>query len=548
LLNLQRNLASYKYRDCLCFAGIFLVSLLCGWLLSLAYPDGMATYETSGYWSIARDFHWLSPNKYDWIRTIPFGAVLTLSSNFSNPSNAIYWLNTAIFSLNGALVFVLGRLLFGSPRWALALALCALWFEVVSMRLFFFGLQMTADPLMAELIYLGVLLALIGWLGQQRLVFICAYAIFGLAAFLKPAAVSLFTVWIPFAILSWSAWTGELRTRLAVVCASVLITIAPLALWSLRNLYLYGALRSTGFVGYQLLQAALPTMSDRDQIFDDPRVNAAFLKAVRECEQLNNLSLDPSADARVRQRTYESFYIWGTGPGEFFAHRTDPHWQPPIERLGPGKLFALDADAGRAACRIIASHPADYLGRVMREYVDSFSPLALPVFAYETYQVDPVIAYNTSAALANSTDFLLYRAVGRPVAMHCNLTVAQFLGAIHNNSIFAWFLDCYYVTQLVLCHLIFIAAVICYGYSTIPGSRFYNVDSIRKIAIVEIMLFLTVASHYAVISLVQIAQVRYSIGCDIELHLLVLVAFFAGIKGLARLMRRSDPVGSLNPE
>src|SRR6516165_8255349 len=180
---------------------IFFLSMFFCWLLSLAYPEGLVNEETPTYWLIQKDFHWFASNQLDWYRTIPYGALLGFASMFKNPTGVLYWVNSLIFSMDCALVFVLGRMLFASHKLALALAASTLLFEVASMRTFYNNLGVSTDAMFGELITLGVLLILVGWLGKKWRLLLLGYFVFGLVAFIKPAGTSVWLIWLPFAIV-----------------------------------------------------------------------------------------------------------------------------------------------------------------------------------------------------------------------------------------------------------------------------------------------------------------------------------------------------------
>ncbi len=112
--------------DYFCYVGVFLLYLVSCWLLSLAYPQGLVTEETLSYWWLQRDFQLFTSNQLDFFRTIPYGTLLSIFSHFDNPTISLYWLNALIFSVNGVLVFVLGRLLFASRLSALVLSVSCL--------------------------------------------------------------------------------------------------------------------------------------------------------------------------------------------------------------------------------------------------------------------------------------------------------------------------------------------------------------------------------------------------------------------------------------
>src|SRR5262249_28283959 len=150
------------------------------------------------------------------------------------------------------LIFVLGRSLSASRPASIALALTALVVEVAAMRTFFSNLQATADPLFAELTYLGVLLALTGWMRSSQLAFVAGYAILGLAALTKTVGLSLLPLWICFAVLACWSGSGPLRKRYTTILVSIVLLVGPVGLWSLRNYYIYGTPKTNALGGCSL--------------------------------------------------------------------------------------------------------------------------------------------------------------------------------------------------------------------------------------------------------------------------------------------------------
>jgi hypothetical protein len=317
-----------------------------------------------------------------------------------------------------------------------------------------------------------------------------------------------------------------------VMIASIIAITAPIGVWSIRNLCLYGSLRSTGFSGYPLLQAVLPLLLDQDKVLDDPKANTDFIAAVRVCQQRNRLPRVSALDAAGRERVYEAFFIWGIGPGEFLARSIDPNWQPPIQRLGSKKMFELDAQAGKIAWRIIAAHPMEYVSRVAREYLDLFSPLSLPELVYENYYSNPQRTYDASAHLPMSVDYRIYKQFGKAVSANSDFEIAKEIGALHENPLVKAFLEYYFRLQAFLCHLIFLSAI--FGYIVLRRQNLQGgkLQLLCRIAVAEIMLFATVASNYLLVALVQVAKLRFAIPCDIELHLMSLIALLAACVSL----------------
>jgi hypothetical protein len=532
-----------KSVDCIGFGLMVALSLFLGWLLSLAYPQGIITIETQGYWWVADRFRWFSANKWDWIHTIPYGLVLTICSKFKNPTNAIYWLNTGLFSLNIGLVYLLGRALYMKRLAGFGLSLCLLLFEFFSMRIFFVHLHATADPFVGELVFMGVLLALLGWLWCLPLPFIAAYAIFGLAAFTKPACMSLFPVWIIFAALTWLSQPGRLSHKCATILLSVFLLVFPVVFWTARNYFIYGFLKLQES-GSFFLKAALPFLDEKDQVFPDKRRNAEFIAAVNESTQRNMSSQDfkGTPGCFIRLHNYEQYFFTGTGvtgPFDFLAGLKQPsqeaRWNMAYSQSP--RMYAIDAEAGRIAFCIIKTHPLPYLGRVLQEYTFMFSPKELVPNLSETYQSDPDIAYETHVTWRVCKDGRLYPGRSRPDANLSNRDWAKALGGFCGRSAMQSFLGFYYANQLAISHLIFAGALVTFIRARLNSSKTPSLTEAEKVAIVLIMLFLTTAFNYAVVGLCEVARFRYGLIGDLELHLLLLIALFTAIGALLKAGR-----------
>lgn len=524
-------LRELKHKELTLGLSIFVLSMFMGWILSLCYPDGITNQETKGYWWISTDFHLLAPNLYDWVRTIPYGVVLRICSQFPHPTHVIYWINTSMFSVSAALVLVLGRLLFASLAAGFGLAMSLLVFEFVCMRLFFHNLHATADPFFAELVHLGILLTLIGWLRPARVLFIFGYAILGLAAFTKPVGLSFLPVWSLFGCYVFWTNNGKSLGKL-VITVSIILLWCPSLLWSLRNDYIYGPSETLGNFGFSMLQAVFPLMSDQDQLLDDPSANANFKAAVRATERENKIKWADNTPALTRQEWYDCYFGIGNEPSiplVLLTKMADPHWtdKKPGSGWDSKEMHKVDAIAGKLAWKIIRAHPQEFFHRFKVEYVTMFSPLHLPPMEWESYKSDPEIAYRERDIGDFEPNFFLYPRCGRPLATASNKSLAHGLGNfLYNQSIQAA-LRLYYANQFWLPHLIFLGALVSFVWATANRRQIGQRTNIDQIAVVLVMLFVTTAFDYATVSLCQVARLRYAIaGGDIELHLMFLIALY----------------------
>lgn len=523
------------WHDCTCFAGVVFLALFFGWLLSLAYPEGLVDEDTATYWAIVKNFSWVSVNQMDWLRTVPYGALMDFASKCSSPTGLLYWINTVIFALNCGLIFVLGRLLFGTARRAIALAVSTLLFEVVNLRSFYVNLQLTADPLVAQLIFFGVLLSLTAWLTQKRWLFIAAYAVFGYSTFIKPVAVFLFPLWIPLAFLFWNRRDEQALKRWLTTAASVAVLILPAALWSLRNYFVYGYAKGWALAGVSLLLANLPLMTSQDRIFDDARASQDFIVLLRSYESSFRVrSEQASAESRL-PGLYERYFLLGqaNNPFQVLAKVANPDWQLSSERRpiswGGRQLFMMDNTAWSAALRLIQAHPWDYLDRVGRAYVKLFTPSAFTTNAADSFQSDPVSSYRYWDLDwgPRSLDYKLFPGKGRPDVSKCNRAAAALLDALHNNLIAQLLLNSYYAFEFFISHLIFLIALLLYARGHKSNNDAAKVEPANRMAVVLMVLFLTAASLYGGCAVFQLTRLRYVLSGELELHLLFIIALLS---------------------
>lgn len=538
-----------RQRDYACFFGTFFLAAFFCWLLSLAYPEGLINEETLTYWLLQKDFHWFSANQLDWYRTIPFGALLGFCSRFENPTSLVYWLYSLVFSLDIAITYVLGRILFSSQRLGLALSMSALLFEVFAMRTLYNNLGMSTDAIFGELVTLGALLALIAWLTKKPSLLLSSFAIFGLTAFIKPSGLALWPVWLPFAFCFVRRQTKDLKRQLAWLAASLILLTGPIAFWSLRNYCIFGYAKSSGLGGCLFLQGVLPLLDGREVLFADRRVNADFHIAVQECERDNIKRYRPTEGPAFRRfLRYERSFFYGPSKLTAFhvlARVTDPTWNKIGYQLltaqNPWHMFRMDAEAGRVAMLIVLNHPLPYLCRVASEYVDMFSPLSVWTSPLYVYQANPNVAY-TFWDRPNQGPRYPYPELygGKPGASgrNSNLDVAKLLGFLHDNILITPLLTCYYACQFLLSHLLFFSAVFLFFLLRKNTWKFPRPESTRLVALSMIMMFLTAAANYLIFASCHVSKLRYQLAGDMLLHLLLLLGCFEAVRSAAPSWRQ----------
>lgn len=527
--------------------GVFLVALFFCWLFSLAYPESMYNEETFSYWALWHSFKLFSPNAFDWCVTIPFPALMALYNHFPNPSHTAYWFNAILFAFNMAATFLLGRLLFGSIRIGVGLAISMLAFEIVVMRIFYCNLLVCSDPLIAELTYLGALLALIGWLRCSQKQFISGYALLGLSCFVKPIGLSLLPAWIIFALIACYHQPNK-KQRIATLVASLALLIAPVLLWSLRNYFVYGSFKCSAVFGTSLLRVVFPLLEDEDRLFEDEKLNRDFVASVRSCEALGPYPRDVNLPLKIRSLRNEDYFIYGgsfKNPFVVLADLTDPGWTGDrwrIDSLQGRLLFKLDAVSYPLALKIVQAHPLGYIRRVAREYVDIFNPAVMLEDPWDTFDGDPLKTYGywRKDLGRRPVDLQFFPSMGIPSGISSNKQVTYAFKAIYDTPIIAKFRSWYFASELFVSHLIFLAAIACLLYR-------HAQPNLRNLSIVLIMLFLSAALPNLGVAACQVDKSRYALFGEMELHLLFIIASFAlatWLTALAIRWKRQQSPGS----
>ncbi|PWU03699.1 MAG: hypothetical protein C5B53_00145 [Candidatus Melainabacteria bacterium] len=514
------------------------------WLLSLAYPQGLATEETWTYWQLKKNFHWFEPNQLDFFRTIPYSALLGASCRFANPTGALYWLNGVMFSLDIAVVFILGRLLFSSRVAAILLAVFSLAFEVTSMHIFYFNLQLCPDPLYAELVFLASNISLIAWLKKQPYLLLFASCILGFSAFLKPAGAVICVLWLTFIIIVLFRQSVQAQKTFALIAICSFLGLGPFAFWCLRNFCIYGYPTCIGRTGGSFLETVLPIRTNDEHFFGNPKVDAEFHIAVIECERGCQPYVQPDElqnESLSRYFRYDRYFLYGPAtinPFSFLGKLKIPNWEGmgfhEIFSLEPEQMFTLDAEAGRVASIIIRDHPVGYLKLLFREYCEMFQPMLMWTNPLYSYQNEPAKAYDywdTARQGPRPKYFDLYPHIGGlPSGKDSNLFVARALGALHENPVVQMMLNCYYACELYLSHFIFVGACIIGILVSRNPTKFADPERIYRIAVVLVMLFLTAAANSFFVATCNIAKLRYQIAGELELHLAFLVTLFVLVR------------------
>lgn len=517
------NSGQARRLEMLACLGVFCVSFLSCWLFSLAYPESIFNEETPSYLTLGHSFKLLAPNAFDWCVTPPYPALLTLLEHFPNPSHAAYALNAILFSINMSATFFLGRLLLNSIDLGIALAMGMLAFEIAVMRIFYGNLLLCCDPFIAELIYLGVLLAFIGWLRSSGRELVIGYALLGLSCLIKPVGMSLLPAWIVFALATSYSLPNKKRRMVTAIVSLALLT-APLFLWSLRNYFVYGNFKASAVFGTSLLRVVFPLLEYDDHLFADQKLNQKFIDSVRACEDVGPYPRDINLPIKIRSWRNEDYFIYGGSSKNPFVVLADviyPGWPGnrwSLDTLDGRLLFKLDAVSYPLALKIIRAHPLGYIKRVAREYVDIFNPSAMSEDSWDTFDGDPEKTYGywRKNLGKRPINFQIFPQTGIPNGSSSNKQVCLAFKTIFDCPIIANLRTWYFAVELILSHLIFLAAVACLFFARAKGN-------LHKFSVVVIMLFLSAALPNFGVALCQVDKSRYALLGEMELHLLFLI-------------------------
>lgn len=524
---------------------VFVLVEVLGYLLTVAYPYGFNNVETSSWWLIAENFKLFAPNADDWWRTIPAGAVLKASLLFPNPSIAVFWFHNTLFAINMALLFLLSYGLFRKTGVALALALCTILVEVLSAHTFYFGLQMKADPLYANLLTMGTQLALISYVFRSYRVALVAYAILGLTAFTKSVGIAAFPVFLPVAILLCARIFGlpamvplrqlHLRLLQPVFWRTVILLALlsmPVFMWQVRNLVIYGRAEVSAFRGMFMLCKTMPLMRDTDRVLDDPQLNREFIAVTREFEKKVGIDHSKNETAKQRYWIFDWYLPWRIQPYGPFDFLADRFYGKPLDRSVARGYFDVAAESAKIGTRLLLAHPLEAAKMIAIEYYDMFNPLkAGEVISCEseTIQADPAVAYDWMIK-----DGWKQYPPGWIDLSKCNKTASGIWAAVCRSDFVLLLCNLYYNCQFVLFHCLVLGATIC-GIATLKrNSPLYASEYVRNLSFSILVLALVTVAHYATVAAAIVAAMRYMSAGELTMRIAIWLAVFASGLELVR--------------
>lgn len=511
------------------------VSLLLSWLLSLAFPYGITTEETTGYFAVTQGFSWTAQNLLDWWRTPFLGFVYKAFLHlFANPSIAIFWLHAGVSALNIGLVLAVCRKICPTRAAASAIAWTYLAMEVLTMRSFYFDTQIASDTFYGRFGLLSVLLILYGWLQGKRLPVLTGYAVIGVLVAMRSAGLALLPVWIPFAVVAFRKSGSGPRTRIAATTLCIALTLVPIALWSARNAAVYGQFRPTSYASFQLLSRALPLLRDTDRVFDDPATNERFISTVRTFERRIDIGKFDHMEAWGRIGRHNIYFPWDNilppdGPFRFLRDSAIPAQDRDESALNSSKnLFLIDGAALPVALRILQNHPLAYARLVAGDYLQLFDiSQGIQARKAEVFTADAADSYD------QITTPLLYPPDGKPDLSRINATVRGAWWLVTQNGIVLAGRAALERSMPFAVHAIALCAVVFLFYrKRTPSASAY--------ASVIVLLFATVSLHNLLVSVTQPPMYRFCIpGAGIANLIFVLGA--AALPKFLSILSQSSP-------
>ncbi len=511
---------------------LFTLSLFVSFLIASAVPYGIIQADTGSYLVYPAAHHLFQPNWNDWARTPIFGVVMAFCRLFREPTVAFYWLNSLLFATSLVLVFALLTELTRRNDLSFLLTLFFLLIELIYMTTLMGNLFTDSDPLFSNLLFVGTLLGLLAMTRKHSGLFLLGCSILGVAFLTRPVGMALIPLWL---VTIWIFSRGIKHPR-AIIAISILLLLGPQLVWSAHNLAFYGQFKSTGFGGRNILPRVLPLLQDSDHVFGTQEDNAGFIDAVRELE-------------RVFGKGYND-YSWKSSPevpGPFNYLR--PYTETFRETQGTmtplqysRSSFDLDTITIGVALRIIALHPVEYANMVREGYFSLYSIYVSGGTQKLNILRNPIPIYQeTVRNTAFTVRKLLYPPDGIPDASTAHQKIGAVLGnlLIHRQPV--WYLFLHEMTILpILFHLIAAGSIAALVWILRKRKR-EGTSPLRErqilYALCMLILFLTAASQFVLVSAVELPLERYSIPAELPLNLLIVLTLGVIITGLLRLKK-----------
>lgn len=497
------------------------VSMFWCWVLSLAFPFGFINSQTTNAFYQIKGFTLLgSAASYDWKETVLFGCLLLASELLSNPSSAVYWTNASLFSANIVLLFVLGRRLFGTNWMGLALSLSVLLLEIIVMHSFYFNLQMSPEATYGNLLLLGVLLGVIGWLRNSTPLFAVGIGVLGLTALIKPLeGMSVFLVWLPLIVCAVSEAGRFAGRRITIGLLLVSLLTGPTLLWSGRNLLVYGSFSPACYAEFSLLARALPLLEDKDPVFNTPEDSRAFVRVVRAYEKKVGFPHGGVQSEGTRLWIHDNYISWNRSNYSVYDYLASTIGRDRADGSDSQLMFELKDVERRIALSIMSCHFSSFVRVWLEDYQKLFSS-AVYRAPSEKFQSNQAHAYEETLR----SPVTGYPSHSRLNLFACNPVAVCILFLLAEFSLSQMAGELFTSLQFFLSHLIFIASLIGFALTLHLKSRFYQSRQAKEICLVTVVMFLTAAIDFMVVSACDLPRYRYVVAGDMLVHIVVLTA------------------------
>lgn len=496
------------------YIAIFVISLLSCAILFLGFPYAVIHQDTGSYWDLYHSFHFWSANNNDWARTPVYSGIIAIAFLFPQPALFILWCNAVFFALGITGIAWMTTALFHSKKAGAFCAIIVLCMEIFFLHSFTYTLLILTDPLYADLVLIGSMLILGGWLRHRTIPLWIGFFCLGIAALLRPVGICLFPVWIGFLIF---LWMYERKKRDSFSSGrsfgiAIILLLLPTLLWTTRNGIVYGHARVSAFGGRNLLPHVLSLVQDDDVLFPDAEENRAFIDYLHTFGQTFG--------------TDEDIYRWGGSdnmPNMFtrFLPLTPVYAEKKGVIMGMDyaqAMFEMDALTTHLAIRIIALHPIAYLQLVAHHL---FLILKEPIY---TLADDPHAWYlmRMRPPLPQDTVQSFYPPDGAIDALDGNRIVSGWM----THTLQSPFITMLRTGIFMILPFVYDVLVLLSLFFLWYPLRVFSTSSFafRPALIVLLCLLFTALSHYLLTAMVEGGNERYALPGEIGLHLCVLLS------------------------
>jgi hypothetical protein len=345
-------------------------TLLAAFLLWRVYPYAIAQYDTGRYFAQGMNFKWNVLGHEDPWNGPLFSFLLRSLLIFPNPSIAVFWAHSALFMASILMTYRVARTVLSSRIYGFIVAFGFLIVETLSMRTFFYSVEILSDPLYVHLMFIGTLLIILGQCTSKKSTLYSGFAILGMAGIVRKVGVVLIIIWGLFLLyrLLRAMMSRRLKSEYISILICTTLLVGPSSLWSVRNSLLAEA--KVGTAGYYLVWRMSEIMSNNNIIKYRSWENAGKSQLVQnEPESTKAVIINNLIDSK--ENPFQSTNFRSSESDEF--------------RL-------------QIASQIIRLYFWDYISIVSRDYISFFSPHTIADREYIAYKKNPNRHYNGIAS------------------------------------------------------------------------------------------------------------------------------------------------------